>query len=42
MEDNDEDDTLIYHYRQKYIFRPDLSGPGITGDETVVMVHPGE
>lgn len=41
LEDNEEDDTLTYHYRQKYVFRPDLSGPGITGDETVVMVHPG-
>lgn len=41
MEDNDEDDTLVYHFKQKYIYRKDLNGPGLTGDETVVTVHPG-
>lgn len=38
--DDDAEDTLTYHFRNKFIFRPDLSGPGLTGDETIVMPHP--
>lgn len=38
--DDEEKDQLTYHYRNKFIFRPDLSGPGLTGDETVTMIHP--
>lgn len=38
--DDEEEDTVTYHGRKKYIFRPDLSGPGLTGDELVVMPHP--
>lgn len=40
MVDDEEEDTLTYHYKNTYKFRPDLSGPGLTGDETVVMIHP--
>lgn len=42
LADDEEEDTLTYHYRNKYIFRPDLSAPGLTGDEIVVMAHPGK
>lgn len=38
--DNDENDTLTYHFKNTYIFRPDLSGPGLTGNEIIVMPHP--
>lgn len=38
--DNDENDTLTYNFKQTYIFRPDLSAPGLTGDEIIVMPHP--
>lgn len=38
--DDEEKDQLSYHYRNKFIFRPDLSGPGLTGDEMVTMIHP--
>lgn len=37
--DNDEEDTLKYHYKNTFIFRPDLSGPGLTGDEIITMPH---
>lgn len=40
--DNEENDTLTYHYKQTYIFRPDLSGPGLTGDELIVIPHPSK
>lgn len=38
--DNKEEDTMEYDYRNTYIFRPDLSGVGLTGNEIVVMPHP--
>lgn len=38
--DDDEEDTVTYHYRNKFIFRPDLSAPGLTGDEIITMPHP--
>lgn len=37
--DDDAEDTVTYHYRNKFIFRPDLSG-GLTGDEIITMPHP--
>lgn len=37
--DNDEDDTLTYHYKNTFIFRPDLSA-NVTGDEIIVIPHP--
>lgn len=40
MVDNDEEDTLKYHYKNTFIFRPDLSGPGLTGNEIITMPHP--
>lgn len=39
--DDEEDDTLTYHYKNTFIFRPDLSGPGLTGNEIITMPHPG-
>lgn len=38
--DNEDEDTLTYHYKNTFIFRPDLSGPELTGDELIVMPHP--
>lgn len=38
--DDEEKDQLTYHYRNKFIFRPDFSGPGLTGEETITMIHP--
>lgn len=38
--DDDETDTLKYHYRNRFIFRPDLSAPGLTGNEVVTMLNP--
>ncbi|XP_031624944.1 sensory neuron membrane protein 1-like [Contarinia nasturtii] len=38
--DNDEEDTLKYHYKNTFIFRPDLSGDGLTGNEIITMPHP--
>lgn len=38
--DDEKEDTLTYHYKNTFIFRPDLSGPGLTGNELVVMPHP--
>lgn len=38
--DDDELDTLTYHYKNTFIFRPDLSGAGLTGNEVITMPHP--
>lgn len=38
--DDATDDTLTYHYKNTFIFRKDLSGPGLTGDEIITMPHP--
>lgn len=38
--DDEEEDTLTYHYKNTFIFRPDLSGPGLTGNEIITMPHP--
>lgn len=38
--DDAKDDTLTYHYKNTFIFRKDLSGPGLTGDEIITMPHP--
>lgn len=39
--DDDKDDTLTYHYKNTFIFRADLSGPGLTGNEIITMPNPG-
>lgn len=39
--DDETDDTLTYHYKNTFIFRPDLSGPGLTGNEIITMPHAG-
>ena len=36
--DRDIDDTVEYAFKNKYIFRPDLS-EGLTGDEELTMPH---
>lgn len=40
--DDETDDTLTYHYKNTFIFRPDLSGPGLSGDEIITMPHAGK
>lgn len=40
MVDDEEDDTLTYHFKNTFIFRPDLSGPGLTGNEIITMPMP--
>lgn len=37
--DDEVDDTMTFHYKNTYIFRPDLSG-NLTGDEIIVVPHP--
>lgn len=37
--DDEEEDTLTFHFRNRFIFRPDRSG-NLTGDEIVVVPHP--
>lgn len=39
IDDNNED-TMEYDYVNTIYFRPDLSAPGLTGDEFVVLAHP--
>lgn len=39
MVDDDEEDTVSFHYKNTFIFRGDLSG-NLTGDETIVVPHP--
>lgn len=40
IEDDEENDTMEYDYKNIWRFRADLSGPGLTGDEYFVMTHP--
>lgn len=37
--DDEEEDTVTFHSKNTYIFRPDLSG-NLTGDEIIVVPHP--
>ncbi|CAG9788135.1 unnamed protein product [Diatraea saccharalis] len=37
VEDDEEDDTITYRKRDTFYFRPDLSGPGLTGEEIIIM-----
>nr|QLI62111.1 sensory neuron membrane protein 1 [Streltzoviella insularis] len=39
VEDHEEDDTITYKKLDVFYFRPDLSGPGLTGEEIIVMPH---
>lgn len=41
MVDNEEEDSVTFHYSNTYFFRPDLSG-NLTGDEIVVVPHPSK
>ena len=38
MIDREDDDTVEYAIKNKYIFRPDLS-EGLTGDEELMLPH---
>lgn len=38
--DNDEDDTLEYDFINTFIYAPEKNGPGLTGEEHVVVAHP--
>nr|AZB52756.1 sensory neuron membrane protein 1 [Heortia vitessoides] len=39
VEDHEEDDTITYKKKDAFYFRPDLSGPGLTGDELIITPH---
>lgn len=39
MSDNDEDDTLTFNMKNTFIFRPDLSKKGLTGNEIITTVN---
>lgn len=38
--DNKAEDTMEYEYRNTYYYKPELSGPGLTGNEIVTVAHP--
>lgn len=38
--DDKEEDTMEYDYRNTYVYRPEMNGPGLTGDEIVTIPHP--
>lgn len=38
--DDDEEDTLTYHYKNTFLYKPEKNGPGLTGDEIITMIHP--
>lgn len=42
MVDDEAEDTLTYHYKNTFIFRPELSGAGLTGNEIITMPHPSD
>lgn len=37
MDDHEEDDTITYKRLDKFFFRKDKSGPGLTGEEIITM-----
>ncbi|XP_064073186.1 sensory neuron membrane protein 1-like [Vanessa tameamea] len=39
VEDQDDTDTINYKKLDKFYFRKDLSGPGLTGEEVLVLPH---
>ncbi|KAG4080358.1 hypothetical protein HA402_010850 [Bradysia odoriphaga] len=39
MTDNEEDDTLTFNMKNTFIFRPDLSGKELNGNEIITTVH---
>ncbi|KAL4713307.1 hypothetical protein ACJJTC_015294 [Scirpophaga incertulas] len=38
-EDNEDNDTISYKRKDVFYFRPELSGSGLTGEETIVIPH---
>ncbi|XP_041981607.1 sensory neuron membrane protein 1-like [Aricia agestis] len=40
IEDHEDTDTITYKRKDTFYFKPELSGPGLTGDEIIVMPHP--
>lgn len=39
MEDHEQDDTITYKKLDKFRFRRDLSGPGLSGNEIITLPH---
>lgn len=39
MTDNEEDDTITFNMKNTFIFRPDLSAKGLTGNEIITTVN---
>ncbi|KPI90909.1 Sensory neuron membrane protein 1 [Papilio xuthus] len=40
VEDHDDSDTITYKRLDSFYFKKELSGPGLTGEELVVLPHP--
>ncbi|KAI8432028.1 hypothetical protein MSG28_004552 [Choristoneura fumiferana] len=40
VEENDEDDTINYKKLDVFLFKPEQSGPGLTGEEIITMPNP--
>lgn len=40
IDDNKADDTVTFFARDLFVFRPDLSGPGLTGTEVLTIIDP--
>lgn len=40
MVDDEKEDTLTFNMKNTFIFRPDLSETGLTGNEVITTVHP--
>lgn len=38
--DDDEADTLEYSYKNTFIYDPSKNGPGLTGEESITLIHP--
>lgn len=40
LEENEEDDTINYKKLDVFLFKPEQSGPGLTGEEVITMPNP--
>lgn len=40
MVDDENEDTLTYHAKNTFVYRPEKNGGDLTGDEVVILPHP--